>query len=462
MPTSDQQIAFLTNLQRLLSEGAFVATYKYALLMALADLSVELGQDDDSTLTLTTQQIAEKFAQYYWRQSAPYLPKESSNRILQQNTGRQAGIISIVHTVHNQFEGSLSEARHDQRQWNQMVRKVAEIVRVMPLWKLQTVGSEKLDFLYANTGQGSQISLKPGIAFCFRKHYGMVADMVKGALQVLNDIRVGSWIALGSPEQQEEAIKRMNEQNRPHFIAMDVAGYFEGYFLDTISGELKPGEDPALPSVLGEVIEFPNPELADAEGLVAVGGDLSIKRLLAAYQQGIFPWTVNPITWWSPDPRGIIELDDFHVSESLAKVIRKQPFEITIDKAFQEVMQGCTMPGPKRRGTWITEEFIEAYTGLHKQGHAHSVECRQDGKLVGGVYGVAIGGLFAGESMFHLVDNASKIALHHLVQHLQKQKFLLFDIQMVTAATEPLGAKAISRNEYLKRLSVAVAKNCSF
>ena len=176
-PSPEQQIAFLTNLQRLLSEGSFVATYKYALLMALADIAVERGADDDSKLTITTSQLAEKFIQYYWRQSTPYL----SSRVLQQNTGRQAGIISLVHTVHNQFEGSLTEARHDQRQWNQVVRKVAEIVRVMPLWKLQTVGSDKLDFLYANTGQGSEITLKPGIAFCFRKHHPLVADMVKGA-----------------------------------------------------------------------------------------------------------------------------------------------------------------------------------------------------------------------------------------------------------------------------------------
>jgi len=285
---------------------------------------------------------------------------------------------------------------------------------------------------------------------------------IEWLLQALNDVRVGSWIALGSPEQREEALKQLDDNNAPHFMAMELAGYFEGYFLDAISGELTPGQDPSLPAVLDETVEFPNPELADAEGMVAVGGDLSVKRLLAAYRHGIFPWTVNPITWWSPDPRGIIELDNFHVSESLAKVVRKQPFEVTIDKAFQEVMQACATPGPKRRNTWITEEFIEAYTELHKQGHAHSVECWQDGKLVGAVYGVAIGGLFAGESMFHLVDNASKVALHHLVQHLQKQKFLLFDIQMVTAATEPLGAKAISRSEYLKRLSFAVEKDCAF
>jgi 5-methylcytosine-specific restriction endonuclease McrA len=177
IPSPEQQIRFLTNLQRLLGEGSFVSTYKYALLMALADIAVERGADDDSELAITTSQLAEKFIQYYWRQSTPYL----SSRVLQQNTAKQAGVIKLVHTAHNKYEGSLTEARHDQRQWNQMVRKVAEIVRVMPLWKLQTVGSEKLDFLYANTGQGSQITLKPGIAFCFRKHYGLVADMVKGA-----------------------------------------------------------------------------------------------------------------------------------------------------------------------------------------------------------------------------------------------------------------------------------------
>ena len=217
-----------------------------------------------------------------------------------------------------------------------------------------------------------------------------------------------------------------------------------------------------LPVRLGEHTEFPNPEPASAEGLVAVGGDLTVPRLLAAYRQGIFPWTVNPITWWSPDPRGIIELDAFHVPESLAKVIRKETFEVTIDRAFREVMGACAAPGPKRRSTWITTEFIDAYTQLHKAGHAHSVECWQDGILVGGIYGVAIGGLFAGESMFHLVDNASKVALYHLVQRLRERQFWLFDIQMVTASTRPLGAKAITRSDYLKRLAIAVTQDCAF
>jgi leucyl/phenylalanyl-tRNA--protein transferase len=218
----------------------------------------------------------------------------------------------------------------------------------------------------------------------------------------------------------------------------------------------------SLPARLGKAVGFPNPELAGVEGLVAVGGDLSVERVLAAYRQGIFPWTADPITWWSPDPRGIIELDNFHVPESLAKIVRKRMFEVTMNRAFREVMQACATPSTKRRSTWITDEFIEAYTGLHQLGHAHSVECWQDGKLVGGVYGVAIGGLFAGESMFHLVANASKVALHQLVQHLRKRGFTLFDIQMVTAATAPLGAKAISRSDYLKRLAVAVAQDGNF
>jgi len=217
-----------------------------------------------------------------------------------------------------------------------------------------------------------------------------------------------------------------------------------------------------LPAVLGPGVEFPDPDLADAAGLVAVGGDLSVARLLAAYRRGLFPWTVNPITWWSPDPRGMIELDQFHVPASLAKVIRQRTFQVTVDQAFPAVMQACAAPGPKRRSTWITPEFIAAYTRLQVQGHAHSVECWQHGELVGGIYGLALGGLFAGESMFHHVSNASKVALHHLVGHLRERRFTLLDIQMVTAATQPLGAREISRHDYLKRLAIATAQDCVF
>ena len=213
---------------------------------------------------------------------------------------------------------------------------------------------------------------------------------------------------------------------------------------------------PFRPVLLDERIWFPDPRLAGADGLVAVGGDLRPERLLAAYRQGIFPWSVDPLSWWSPDPRGIFELDEFHVSESLGKVIRKKTFEVTRDRNFEEVMRGCAAPDPKRGGTWISEPFIEAYTRLHRLGHAHSVECRRDGELVGGIYGVTVGRLFAGESMFHRADNASKVALFHLVEHLRERGFRLFDIQMVTAATRPLGAKEISRGDYLQRLEEAV------
>jgi leucyl/phenylalanyl-tRNA--protein transferase len=216
------------------------------------------------------------------------------------------------------------------------------------------------------------------------------------------------------------------------------------------------------PIWLAQAISFPHPESADAHGLVAAGGDLSVERLLAAYRQGIFPWTAKPITWWSPDPRGIIALDRFHVSASLAKTLRRSLFEITFDRAFQEVMQACAAPSPRRQATWITEEFIAAYTRLHQHGYAHSVECWRQGELVGGVYGVAVGGLFAGESMFHHADNASKVALYYLVQHLRMKGFGLFDIQMVTPATRSLGATEISRREYLARLAVAVTLTCGF
>lgn len=207
---------------------------------------------------------------------------------------------------------------------------------------------------------------------------------------------------------------------------------------------------------------FPDPRLAGAEGLVAIGGDLSVERLLSAYRNGIFPWTVKPVTWWSPDPRGILELEGFHVSKSLAKVLKKEPFRITIDRAFKAVMEGCAESAPGRRTTWITPEFITAYTRLHRLGYAHSLECWEKGKLVGGIYGVAIGGFFAGESMFHRADNASKVALYYLTQYLVERGFRLFDIQTVTPTTSQLGAILISREDYLKRLAQAVVQDCEF
>jgi leucyl/phenylalanyl-tRNA--protein transferase len=214
--------------------------------------------------------------------------------------------------------------------------------------------------------------------------------------------------------------------------------------------------------LIGDRLEFPDARGASSEGLVAVGGDLSVPRLLLAYQSGIFPWTVQPVTWWSPDPRGIFELDTFHVSKSLARILRRGMFRITFDTAFEAVMRGCAAPAPGRGGTWITEEFIEAYLGLHRQNYAHSVECWLGNELAGGIYGVSIGGFFAGESMFHRVSNASKVVLFHLWEHLRSREFELFDIQMLTPITTQLGGVEISRMDYLKRVARAVKKLCIF
>jgi len=217
-----------------------------------------------------------------------------------------------------------------------------------------------------------------------------------------------------------------------------------------------------MASLIDQRLRFPDPRLADAEGLVAIGGDLSVPRLLQAYRSGIFPWTANPVTWWSPDPRAIFEPGQFHVSRSLSRVLRQEVFQMTRDQAFRQVMEGCAASTPGRGTTWITPEFLAGYTQLHQQGHAHSLECWQDNKLAGGIYGVAIGGFFAGESMFHRASNASKVALFHLVRHLRERGFALFDIQMLTPITAQLGGITIPRKEYLHRLAEAVEKNCSF
>jgi len=215
-------------------------------------------------------------------------------------------------------------------------------------------------------------------------------------------------------------------------------------------------------AILDQRLKFPDPRRANAEGLVAVGGDLSVSRLLLAYRSGVFPWTAVPVTWWSPDPRGILPLDGFHISRSLARTIRQEPFRVTTDRAFGEVMQGCAEPAPGRRDTWISAEFIEAYRRLHEQGYAHSLECWDGDTLAGGIYGVAIGGFFAGESMFHRVSNASKLALFYLVEHLRQRSFALFDIQMLTPITQKLGGINMPRREYLQRLSAALEKPCAF
>jgi leucyl/phenylalanyl-tRNA---protein transferase len=214
--------------------------------------------------------------------------------------------------------------------------------------------------------------------------------------------------------------------------------------------------------VLGQRLCFPDPALADPNGLLALGGDLSVPRLLLAYRSGVFPWTVHPITWWSPDPRAILELERFHVPRSLARVLRRNPFCITLNRAFREVMESCAAPGPGRRRTWISPQFISAYTRLHEEGHAHSLECWLGDELAGGIYGVAMGGAFFGESMFHRADNASKAALFHLVQHLRQRGFVLFDLQMLTPVTRQLSGIEIPRQEYLIRLAQAVERQCVF
>jgi leucyl/phenylalanyl-tRNA--protein transferase len=217
-----------------------------------------------------------------------------------------------------------------------------------------------------------------------------------------------------------------------------------------------------FPKVIQENDPFPNPLLARKDGLVAIGGSLTVARLLLAYRSGIFPWTESPISWWSPDPRGIFELEGFHVSRSLQRTLAQKRFAVTFDRAFGEVMAGCAESAPGRRETWISTGFVSAYTKLHLAGYAHSVECWREDKMVGGLYGVSIGGFFAGESMFHRETEASKVALFHIIQRLREKKFELFDIQMVTPATKSLGATEISRRDYLARLKEAVNLAVSF
>jgi leucyl/phenylalanyl-tRNA--protein transferase len=214
--------------------------------------------------------------------------------------------------------------------------------------------------------------------------------------------------------------------------------------------------------ILDKKLAFPDPCLAGRDGLVAVGGDLSVPRLLLAYRSGIFPWTVNPITWWSPDPRAIFEWDRVHVPRRLAGILREKRFRLTADRAFRRVIEGCAAPAPGRHETWISPEFIEAYTRLHEQGHAHSVECWLGEELAGGIYGVASGGFFAGESMYHRANNASKVALCHLIERLRARGFALFDIQMLTPVTRQLGGVMIPRKEYLGRLAQALQLTCVF
>ncbi len=200
---------------------------------------------------------------------------------------------------------------------------------------------------------------------------------------------------------------------------------------------------------------FPPPELAEPDGLLAIGGDLSPPRLLLAYSSGIFPWynEGEPILWWSPDPRCIFEPQALKISRSLHKTVRQKVFSVTFDKAFRGVIAACAQVRRKQEaGTWITGEMLEAFCRLHQLGYAHSVECWQDGVLAGGLYGVCLGRCFFGESMFHLAPDASKVALAVLAETLRERNFELIDGQLPNPHLRSLGAREIPRPEFLQRL----------
>ncbi len=192
--------------------------------------------------------------------------------------------------------------------------------------------------------------------------------------------------------------------------------------------------------------------------MLAAGADLSPARLLEAYRRGIFPWFSEgqPILWWSPDPRMVLFPAELKVSRSLARTLRRKDFEIHADTAFRRVMEACAEPRPGQDGTWITHQMVEAYTAMHRQGIAHSVETWRDGELIGGLYGVALGRMFFGESMFSRAADASKVALVTLVRQLADWNFGMIDCQMKTPHLASLGAREIPRAEFARRLEELV------
>lgn len=204
---------------------------------------------------------------------------------------------------------------------------------------------------------------------------------------------------------------------------------------------------------------FPNPLYASDKGLLAYGGDLHPGRIMTAYANGIFPWynQDDPILWWSPNPRFILELDEFKVSKNLQKTINKNIFEVKFDENFTQTMIECAkIKREKQNGTWINDEIIEAYTIIHNQGLAHSFEAYFNGELVGGGYGLNIGNIFCGESMFAKKTDASKVALYYLVLRLKKQGFKMIDCQIPTPHLKSLGAKKISREEFLNHVKISL------
>jgi leucyl/phenylalanyl-tRNA--protein transferase len=206
---------------------------------------------------------------------------------------------------------------------------------------------------------------------------------------------------------------------------------------------------------------FPDASLAlrEPDGLLAVGGDLSVERILSAYRNGIFPWYSNqqPILWWSPDPRTVLFPERLKISRSLRKTLRKNLFTVTLDQAFEDVIRACAELRADGAGTWITPDMAEAYLNLHRQGYAHSVECWRDGNLAGGLYGIALGGVFFGESMFSRVSEASKVALCYLVRQLQAWGYGLIDCQVYSDHLASLGAEEIPRDNFV----AAVKQRCS-
>ena len=204
-------------------------------------------------------------------------------------------------------------------------------------------------------------------------------------------------------------------------------------------------------------LSFPPLEMAlrEPNGLLAAGGDLSPERLLAAYRHGCFPWYQEgqPLLWWSPDPRTVLYPHELHVSRSLRKTLRRGLFQITFNQDFQAVIEGCAAPRSYADGTWITPAMQEAYVQLHRMGIAHSVEVWQDGRLVGGLYGLAMGQLFFGESMFSRVTDASKAGFATWVEHLREHDFKLIDCQMPTQHLASLGARTISRDAFAQALA---------
>jgi len=236
--------------------------------------------------------------------------------------------------------------------------------------------------------------------------------------------------------------------------------------VSTAISPLTPGSGgPTLPAVpihvLGKSVAFPDPEEAESDGLLAVGGDLSTSRLLEAYRHGIFPWPWGegqPMTWYSPPQRCIFEPGGVRVNRSLRRTLMSKRFECRIDTCFADVVRGCAKAArPGQSGTWITGAVARAYGRLHRLGHAHSVEAWQNDHLAGGLYGLAIGGAFFAESMFHREPDASKFALHSLSELLLAQGFTLIDAQVASPLLMALGAISIPRPEFLRRLRDAIA-----